>query len=129
MGNFFNLKYWLNIRPGNLETSAQNTFIVLLVILLATGLAIHWYFVKRKSGLYVKLWKKIRTFSFTNLVIGLLLLFFTYEYIPFLSARILFLFWGIGMIVWLGFIAHELKEIPKIKEARAKEEEFKKYVP
>ncbi len=37
MGNFFSLKYWLNIRPGNLEANAQNALIVFLFILLAVG--------------------------------------------------------------------------------------------
>jgi hypothetical protein len=129
MGNFFSLKYWLNIRPGNLETNAQYAFIIFLFILLAVGIAIHLYIKRQKSGLYVRLWKKGRSFAFINLIIGALLLFFTYEMVPFLSTRILFLFWGLGIIIWLGFVFYKLREIPKIKEIRAKEEEFKKYVP
>jgi hypothetical protein len=129
MGNFFSLTYWLNIRPGNLETKAQNALIIFLFVLLALGLAVHWYFIKQRGGLYVKLWKKVQSFAFINIAIGLLLLFFTYEMVPFLSTRILFLFWGLSMLTWLGFIAYKLKEIPKIKEIRAKEEEFKKYLP
>jgi len=129
MGNFFSLKYWLNIRPGNLEANAQNALIIFLFILLALGVSVHWYFMKKKGGLYLKLWKKVQSFAIVNLVVGILLLFFTYELVPFLSTRVLFLFWGLGMLIWLGLIIFKLKEIPKIKEIRAREEEYKKYVP
>jgi len=33
------------------------------------------------------------------------------------------------MAIWLGFILRIVKEIPKIKEQRIKEDEFKKYIP
>ncbi|MCX6795922.1 MAG: hypothetical protein NTW06_00290, partial [Candidatus Falkowbacteria bacterium] len=66
---------------------------------------------------------------FTNLAIGLLLLFFTYELLPFLSTRILFLIWGIGMLIWLYFIARNLIEIPSLRKERAKEKEYHKYIP
>lgn len=128
MSNFLTLQYWFNSRPSALESGAQKAFLVFLLALLI-GFAVFYYLKNKKKGLHVKIWKSLQSFTITNLIIGLFLLFFTYELVPFLSARILFLFWGIGMAAWLGFIARKFLEIPKIKEEKAKEAEFKKYVP
>ena len=83
----------------------------------------------RKRNLYNKIWNKLHFFSFTNLIIGLVLLFFGYETLPFLSMRFFVLLWGIGMIVWLMFIFKIFNEIPRIKEKMAKEDQYKKYLP
>lgn len=128
MGNLLTWHYWFNYRPNALEGGAQKAFIVFLLLLLV-GFGLFHYFKKNKKGLYIKIWKSLESFAMTNLIIGLLLLFFTYELVPFLSARILFLIWGAGMALWLGLIARKFFEIPKIKEERVKEQEFKKYVP
>jgi hypothetical protein len=127
MNNFFTLNYWLNIRPGNLEASAQKIFLVFLLILVITSILA--FIFKDKKGLYTKVWKSLQSFGLTNLAIGLLLLFFTYEMLPILSTRLLFLMWGVGMLVWIYFIAKKVIEIPKIKEEKAKEKEFSKYIP
>jgi hypothetical protein len=127
MNNFFTLNYWLNIRPGNLEASAQKIFLVFLLILVI--ISILAFIFKDRKGLYTKIWKSLQSFGLTNLAIGLLLLFFTYEMLPILSTRLLFLMWGVGMLVWIYFIVKKVIEIPKIKEEKAKEKEFSKYVP
>ena len=128
MQNLLTLQYWFNIRPNALEGNAQRGFLVFLLLLLI-GCFVFQYLKTKKKGLYLKIWKSLQSFSIANLIIGLFLLFFTYELVPFLSARILFLIWGAGMITWLVFIGRNFLEIPKIKEERVKEQEFKKYVP
>ena len=128
MRNLLTLQYWFNSRPNALEGGAQKFFLVFLLALLI-GCFVFQYLKTKKKGPYLKTWKKLQSFSVTNLIIGLFLLFFTYELVPFLSARILFLIWGMGMIVWLVLIGRTFFEIPKIKEEKIKEQEFKKYVP
>ena len=62
-------------------------------------------------------------------MIGLLLTFFNYEMVPFLSARFWLLLWAAGMVVWLAFIIGLVVKIPQRKVLLEKEKEFKKYVP
>ena len=127
MSNFLTLGYWLDARPGNLEANAQSMYLIFLLILLI--LSVLSFIFKSKKGLYAKIWKSLQSFGLTNLAIGLVLLFFTYEMLPILSARVLFLIWGAGMLTWTYFIVKKMIEIPKIKEERAKEKEFSKYIP
>jgi len=116
------------MRPNALESKALIAFSVFLLLLFA-GCFVFNYLKAKKKGVYLRIWKSLQSFSLTNLIIGLFLLFFAYELVPFLSARILFLIWGIGMAAWLGFVARKFLEIPKIKEEKNREQEFKKYVP
>ena len=128
MSNFLTLHYWFNAKPGSLEGVAQKGFYIFLLLLLMGCVATH-ILKKKKAGLFLKIWDSLFNFSLTNLIIGLCLQFFTYELVPFLSSRILFLVWGISMLVWLGFTVRKFLEIPKIKQEKAKVNEFKKYIP
>lgn len=129
MGNFLSINYWFSARPGSLDQTALMILTIMLFIFLAVALFI--YFTKRthKRSLYYKLWTSIQNFSITNLFLGIVLVFFSYERIPVLSARILYLVWLVSMIVWAVFIAKHVNKIPKIKENLAKEKEYNKYIP
>lgn len=99
-------------------------FIVLLVIAtVATNN------LKKKKGLYRKTWSSLFNFSLTNAVVGLFLLFFSYETVLFLSARFWLLLWAIEIIVWLAVIYRQAKELPKLKEQREAENKYKQYLP
>lgn len=115
------------MNAGSLAPIAQKAFIVFLVLLL--GLAIYSKFKKKEKGIYFRIWNKLTSFGTTNLIIGLFLLFFTYEEVIFLSMRFWFLLWLASMIFWLQLIHKESKKIPEIREKRKQEEEFKKYIP
>jgi len=125
--NLFTLKYWFGINAGSLEPVAQKVFVVFLVLLLA--LAIYSKYRKREKGTYLRIWTKMASFGTTNLIIGIFLLFFTYEAVAFLSARFWFLLWLASMIIWLNFVYKDYKKIPELLDKRKKEEEFKKYIP
>ena len=125
--NFFTLNYWFSMNAGSLQKNAQIGFVIFLIILL--GIFIYSFLKKKNKGIYLKIWTKLASFGFTNLIIGLFLLFFTYENVPFLSMRLWFLLWLAGMAFWLNLIYKECKIIPQIKEKRKQEEEFKKYIP
>ncbi len=128
MNNFFSLNLWLNTRPGSLQPEFQKFLVIFLFSLLV--LTIVFSILKnRKRSLINKIWQKLALFSLSNFIIGLLIMFFTYELIPFLSMRLWFLLWGIGIVVWLFFIIKTYLKIPEIKEKIAKEEEYKKSLP
>ncbi|MCK5416014.1 hypothetical protein KAI92_01135 [Candidatus Parcubacteria bacterium] len=126
--NIFKLDYWTNFRPGSLEPRMQLYFI-LFILILAIFVILSIYLSQIKKGSYSKIWRRLHFFTVTNFVISLLLLFFTYENIRFFSARFWFVLWVIGMIFWLILIYKQSKQIPKLREKRKKDEEFKKYLP
>jgi amino acid transporter len=125
--NLFTLKYWFGMNAGSLAPIVQRALVVFLVLLLA--LAVYSKLRKRDKGVYFRIWKKLDSFGVTNLIIGLFLLFFTYEGVIFLSMRFWFLLWLASMIVFLYFVYKEFKKIPEFREKRKQEEEFKKYIP
>lgn len=117
------------MRAGALESTAQKglmAFILMLAILFIACIVV----IKiKRAGIYGKTVKKIQAFAGWNSIVGLILLFFTYEMVPFLSSRFWFLLWLIGMIISMYFITGNISDIPKRKEELEKEREFKKYIP
>ncbi len=121
--------YWFNFQPGELSSSGLRYFFGFLVLLFA---AVFIFILIRKAGrksIYNRIWRQAYSFSLTNLIIGVIMLFFFYESVPFLSARFWLLAWGAGIGIWLFFIVRALIRIPKMKEEIAREEEYKKYIP
>jgi len=129
MGNFLTWNFWFDARPGafiGLSLKIVLGFIFLLIILSIVSGVIR----KRWSkSLYFSFWDSLYIFFFVNAAIGLLLTFFNYEMVPFLSARFWFLLWAIGMLVWLFFIYKIVMKIPGKKAWIEKEKEFRKYIP
>ena len=127
MTNLLTWRFWFTLRPETLTPFAQKWFFGLLIIfaLLAIMLAL----VKRKSSVYRGFFKRFYDFCIWNAIIGLILLFFNYEMVPFFAARFWLALWFIIMIVWLIFILKKLKKIPLQKKQKAQEQELKKYLP
>ncbi len=128
MNNLISLSYWFNTRPGNNGAMTFKIFAGLLILFLLTFVFFR-IMKKRKNGPYFKIFSRLSSFSFTNFFIGLFLSFFSYELIPVLSARFWYLLWALGMLIWLMFIAKEIKKIPEKKRKIAEEKEFRKYIP
>ena len=129
MGNFLTLNFWFSSRPGVFISTSLKIilgFIFLLIVLtVVTGIG------KRKwvGSLYANFWNSLYYFFLTNAIIGLLLTFFNYEMVPFLSARFWLLLWGVSLLIWLVFIGRVVIKIPQKKAQLEKEKEFKKYIP
>jgi hypothetical protein len=128
MGNLLSLKFWFNLRPGALLPVYQKAFII-FILSLVIFYFFSRFFTGRKKGLYTFLWRRLQSFSLANAIIGLVLLFFSYELIPFLSSRFWFLLWAIIMLVWLVFVGKSLLAIPDKKKKFEEEKEYKKYIP
>lgn len=131
METLLSLAFWFNTRPPRLTPTSQYLLITFIILLVAA--ALFFYFKKRSKGknknFYIKLWRDLYFFSLTNAVIGLLLLFFDSEKIPFFSSRFWYIVWGAVMVVWIYFIYKSARKIPqKIKKAE-QEEQYKKYLP
>ena len=127
MKNLLTWKYWFSVNPEPLTSAGYYALYAALAVLLLAAIAC--YLAKRKSGLYRGAWKRFYGLAASNLVIGLLILFFNYENVPFFSARFWIGFWALETLIWLFFIAKSLKEIPKKKKELEAEKELKKYLP
>lgn len=127
MSSLLTLAFWFNLRPGNMGTTPRNVFIGFIVTLIV--LAILLFIVKRKKGLYRQFYSKLYDFCVSNAFIGILLLFFNYEIVPFFSAHFWFLLWLLAGIWWLLFILKDLKRIATRKKQQSEVDEIKKYLP
>jgi len=127
MNNLFTWNFWFATKPGALMPWAQKLFIgfIVLLAILALLIAIK----KKKGGIYRGLLKRLYGFFFGNALIGLILLFFNYELVPFFSARFWLGLWVIGMLIWLILILRNLRSIPEKKRQSDQEKELKKYLP
>ena len=129
MGNFLTLNYWFNIRPVAFIGSSLK--VILGFIFLSIVLAVIAGIGKKRwsRSLYTAFWQSLYYFFLTNAIIGLVLTFFNYEMVPFLSARFWFLLWVVSMVTWVVFIYRTVVKIPQKKARLEKEKEFKKYIP
>ncbi len=131
MNNLFSLSFWFRINPGIFTPIYQKILIGIILIFIL--LSILFWFKKKKRGknknFILGVWRKFYDFFTINSFLGLLLLFFCFEKIPFFSSRFWFILWGIEMITWLFFIFKHYKTIPsKIEKIEAKES-YEKYLP
>jgi len=127
MKNLLTWDYWFNLAPEPFIPTAQKLFIVFVIALALAALLIA--IIKNKGGIYRGFFKRLYAFCLANAVIGLLLLFFDYESVPFLSARFWLGLWGLTMIVWIIPILKSLRLIPQKKKEKERENELKKYIP
>ncbi len=127
MNNLLTWQYWFSVNPAPLISLGMIMLASLLGILVLA--AIIFFLLKRKSSFYRGIFNRLYDFSVGNFLIGLIVLFFNYQNIPFFSARFWIGLWVIGMAIWLYFILIKLKGIPAKKQAIAAELEKKKYLP
>lgn len=112
-----------------MEPAYFRVFVVTAVIFFIFIFISGFIKARNKKNLYGRFWQMLNSFCLANAIIGAILLFFTYEAIPFLSARFWFLLWGIEIIIWIVYMARTLIDIPKRKEKLVKEKAYKKYIP
>ena len=129
MTNLLSLKFWLNLRPGLLSAAYLRSLIIFVIILASLTVIFGFIHLRNKKNLYSRFWSSLYYFNLTNTIIGLFLLFFNYEMVPFLSARFWFLLWGTEVLVWLVLLVKILFSIPKRRKQLAEEKQFKKYIP
>ena len=117
------------MRPGALETGAFRAMLVFIVVLAALTFAFYFFKKQKQFGFYKKIFDRLNNLCLANTIIGLFLIFFIFEQLPFLAMRIWLLVWVIGILVWLGFVVNAMLKIPKIKQDKAKEQDYQKYIP
>jgi hypothetical protein len=127
MSNLLTSQFWLNQTPDLLIPAMEYLLLGLIFFFLIASIAC--FVLKNRGGFYALLWKKLLNFFVFNAIVGAILFFFNQETVPFLSARIWFIFWAIGLIVWGIFIVVYAQQLPAKKKSMDKEKEYKKYLP
>ena len=129
MGNFLTLNFWFSLRPGVFIGLSLKIILGLIFLMIILALVSGFGKKRWSKSLYAGLWQSLYYFFLTNAIIGLVLVFFNYEMVPFLSARFWFLLWIASLIIWLYFIYRTIIKIPQRKARLEKEREFNKYIP
>jgi hypothetical protein len=127
MLNLLTLKYWFNLNPEAFSSIA-NIIIFSFLSLLLIG-TILFFVLRNRKGIYRILFSKLYNFCFINLIVGLLLFFFSWQQISFLSARFWYMLWLIVFVVWFIEIIKKSGKISDLREKRQKRKEFEKYLP
>ena len=129
MKELLNLNYWFNSRPEPLWPNQDKMLMVIFGSLVLV--CVVTFFLKKRSGQdpYRKLWTGLFGLGWTNLLIGAVLLFFSYEMVPFLAARFWLLLWAIEAGVWLGFLIRGAAKVPATIAQLEAEKKYKQYIP
>jgi LPXTG-motif cell wall-anchored protein len=127
MLNLLTLNYWFDLSPEPFISIANTIIIAFLGLLLIGGIL--FLILQKKNKSFKVLFGKLNNFCFINLIIGVLLFFFSWEEAYFLSARFWYMLWIIIMIVWLLEIKKKSGKISDLRDKRKKRQEFEKYLP
>lgn len=131
MSPLFTLWYWFNPNPLPVQANIERALLVVFVGLLIAGIAV-WLL--RLRGGYSKEMKKAFArlashLSWTGLA-GLALWAVTYERVPWLSARILFVCWALWFVIGMWFVFRYIWwGVPAAQARRKEREEQQKWLP
>jgi hypothetical protein len=121
------LSFWFNLRPGSFSGIQRYSllgFIGLLLLILIGS-----FIIKRRPGKNRYAARLFYNFALANSLIGIILLFFNYELVPFLSAHFWYLLWLIAIIWWLILIIKDIKGVSKKRSQKTAGPDLKKYLP
>ncbi len=124
--------YWLNSYPVPLGPSLAGGIFVFFAWFLLTSLILHLisHGMHEKNALKADNLKRIVHLLSTIGFLGLLILFFSYEQLPFLGMRFWFFLLFILFLVWLiRIIIYIICDYPKKKSIQEDRERLLKYLP
>ncbi|MCR4279821.1 MAG: hypothetical protein NUV82_00135 [Candidatus Komeilibacteria bacterium] len=131
MSNWLQLEYLFSRSLPPIEAEVFNMGIGLYLIIFVA--AVVFALLRKKKNilnLYRRLWQKLSNWSFAFSIVGLLLLFFRHQMIPYLGMRGWTLIWWVFSLLWLLYILkYWLIEVPRQKEMLEARENFDKYLP
>lgn len=123
--------FWFDIHPLALTVGSQRVLFFVFGFLLVLGAITRMVASRHQEDRHVtEVFNRLGQMGVTMGMIGLLLFFMSFEEIVFLGARFWYLFWTIGLVVWIGNIVRYVKKtIPAEREAELAEQERRKYLP
>lgn len=128
---FIKLDYYLNPRP----TYVAGEFLfyaIFFAIILVVAIILKKFFDSKSKSLKPYNFFREKFFSsfITCVIIGFVLLFFRWEYLYYLSSRILLIITFIITLIFLtSFIIYRSKRLPKEVEEFTNRQNYQKYIP
>lgn len=136
MSNFFNqiqisklfkVNYILVATP---KSSGLYQYLIIIFGFLGLMALVLWFFFRKSQKLTKEFFKKIITLFVTTAILGVMLIFFRTQEIPYLGSRLMLIVLIIMFVIWGGFILYyRLVTMPKKIKIIKEKEEFEKYIP
>ena len=131
MINWFKLDYLFS---NNLWPITTGIFRLAVAVYLFIFIAAIVFSILRKSNKFrkpiQKLMQKLSNWCFAFSIVGLILMFFRHQLIPYLGMRAWSMLWFVVCLAWLVYIFKYLfVDIPKVDKDLKIKEEFEKYLP
>jgi amino acid transporter len=130
METLLSLGYWLDVTPPPLSRAFLGAVFAVFALFVVAGLFARVRARRQARKDLVELFGRVGRATTTMGVIGLVLLFFSYEQIRFFGARFWYLLWLLIVLVWAAFIIHHLvRVLPKKRALEIARQEKEKYLP
>jgi hypothetical protein len=129
---FLDYRYWLNPHPVPLGSSLVGAIFAFFgwFIIATVALRVVAYSLRLKDALKADVFTRFASLLSWTGIIGLVLLFFSYEQIPLLGMRLWFLALFLAFVVWLLRIAlYVVRDYPKLRQTQTERARFEKYLP
>jgi hypothetical protein len=127
---FFKPSHLLTLRPPAMQLRAVIILAVFFGLIIVGGIISRVLVKKTKDGLKIKAYRRLFSLGLTMGITGYIYLFFAWQGITLLSARLLLVIWVLTLITWLFFIVKYLtKEVPKLRQDINNKRTFNKYIP
>lgn len=125
------LDYWFSSRPPAMGSAEASFLFIIFGIMFVVGTAIRLASSKGKHDRFtLRIIQRFSNMFSTMGILGVFLVFLTFEQIPFLGSRGWFLVWIIGFGVWLGFIIHDMvKRVPRERVEESERARRERYLP
>lgn len=129
--NFFNPSFWFTLQPAEVGGVSGNAIFAFFVLMFVLGIVSRIIASQKTDDRHLReLGNRLATLLMTMGLLGILLYFFSYERIRLFGSRFWYLFWVIGLAIWVGFlIRFGRKTIPEMKRQESVREQLRKYFP
>jgi len=124
-------KYWFDLTPSPLAGLTVKILLGVFLLVFAAGFFFHFAKKgKRFDRFKTRVWQRLCSCGLTMGGLGLVFLFFSYEQIRLFGARFWYVFWLIGLLVWLISIWHNYYRVaPREKKLEEQRRQREKYLP
>ena len=131
MQKIFDIGYWFESAPGELDLRFWRSALIGAAILVVVGIVSSFMIRRyRQDGVHRRLWVKLASWSFTIPPLVALLWFFRLQHAYFLSMRFLVLLLLLMALFWAVMIARfAFWIVPKRLKEQQEQEAIEKYLP
>jgi len=131
MSKIFDFYFWFDKFPDAFNKTALIVFLAVFGLLFLFAVYCFWHqSAKSLTGVQRKLYNKLGNWSICFSVLGLALVFFKYEMIPYFGMRLWLPLWVVICLVWAGFIVKYIKfEAPAALAESERRKALQKYLP